>query len=644
MNKYAPIAGSFCLLVFCSVCHGEREQLPSNSICKNRVVSEVVLKNYSNAVAPVMDLDHDLQCYFHSPDRLKRKMELLAACGFKRFYVVAPPPGNPDYSTRVIPDENGNNFLSRSRRALGDDPLKLAIAYAKEAGMEAFVVFKPYEGGGAYSVPRNFVPPCGRNCIETLGGRAVGLDPFILQHPEMRLRRKPIKEHRSKPVDRIEMVFVLDRIPGREGLKNQNGVMEIAQRPNRPNLGTDAISKFPATNFALYASTDNGSYSQIPGNIAVSDKTDFRQILSANGKPLFPKPVLCRVITLSGFRLDTPYFAVSFDGDGGAFRTIPYSKSCFRAYSGTQRLPITVSPRLRDGLLTSRYGFENNGFEFEEIGPYYWDYGWKTKTLFGIARGREKYQRAALCEVYPEVRAYWLEQVQHYIDLGCGGVDIRLACHSVGITDFINYGFNTPLIAAYKEKYGVDITAQPVDPIRMMRLRGDFFLGFLKDAAELLHRNNLTMQLHLNDYLEHPTMEPFFSKAGFWAVPKVIPDWRSMVSLADEISIKDYNWGTYNPQMSGGIKDAAHAAGKPLWVHCYMQQGHDLNRQFLQDAEQDQRVTGLLLYEVKYSAGNINDGMVEIANDETVRLVPGSPFCSALLNPPQPLPHRKEQL
>lgn len=569
----------------------------------------VVLQNYTNDVSAVLDLDHDLASYFHTRDLLKRKMELLADCGIGRLYIIAPPPGEPDYSIRVVPDDSVN-FLRISREELADDPLKLAITYAKQAGLEVFVQFKPYEGGGAYSVPQGFVPPCGRNWIDSISGRAVGLDPFILSNSTMRVKRKATDEHLALPVDKIEMVFA------------------PASNP----------SQYPASNFIIYTSTDNGSYtaaySQNAGSITVSDTADSRQIFAANGELAYSGQ--CRVITLSGFSMTSPYFAVKFTGDEEAFRTIPYSDSCFIAYSGTQALPTTVTPTLRDGLLTGLYGFTNNGFEFEEIGPYYWDYGWETETLFGFARGKEEYQRGALCEAYPEVRAHWMDQIQHYIDLGCDGVDVRFLCHSAGITDFINYGFNAPLVDAYLTKYGVDITTQPLDPIKMMRLRGDFFMQFVEDAASLLHQNNLVLQLHFNDYLESPTLDPTFPGAGFWAAPKVVPTWSNMVALADEITIKDYNWAAYDPQKSSSIKDAAYAAGKPLWITCYMQQGHDLNSQFLQDAEQDQRVTGLQLYEVKYSAGTVNDGMVEFTDDGTVRLVPGSPIYSELVNPPPP--------
>jgi hypothetical protein len=228
-----------------------------------------------------------------------------------------------------------------------------------------------------------------------------------------------------------------------------------------------------------------------------------------------------------------------------------------------------------------------------------------------------------------------MKQIQRFIELGCDGVDIRLMCHSAGITDFINYSFNPPIVKEYKKRYGLDITKHKPDPVKMMKLRGDFFLEFVREAAELLHKNNLKLQMQTHDYQEHPTLDPTFPNAGFWAATQVIPDWRQVITIADEISIKDYNWGSYDPFNAGRIKNAVSSMGKPLWIHCYMQQGHDLNKNFLSSVEKDKRVTGLMLYEVVYRPGNVKDGMIEITADKKARLVPGTPFHSMLVNPPQ---------
>jgi hypothetical protein len=599
-----------------------------------------VLKGYTGQVAAVMDLDYDLICYYHTPELLKQKMQLLANCGFKRIYIVATPPGDPDYVISTTPNRKGI-FLEKSRKALDNDPLHLAVKYSKDAGMEVFIQFKPYEGGGSFTVPHGFIPPCNRNWIKTIGGRAVGVDPFIIKHPEMRPKRKNTDDLLSLPADSIEMIFVLDKIPGRNGLKVTNGAMKIEKRPDYPALNSNAIEKYPASNFTLYTSKDNGQYEAYTGKLRISEHIEQRLIRNANGELIFPGAVMCRVVRLSGFKINVPYFAVKFDGNSKVFRTIPYSSSCFKAYSGDKELPITVSPKVRNGILTEKYGFSRNGFEFNEIGPYYWDYGWKTKCLYGFARGKAKYQRGTFSEAYPQVRNHWLNQIKRFIKLGCDGVDIRLMCHSAGISDFVNYSFNPPIVKEYKKRYGIDITRHKPDPIKMMKLRGAFFLKFIKEAAELLHKNKLKLQIQVHGYQEHPTLDTTFPNAGFWASTQVIPAWQKVVKIADEISIKDYNWGTYNPFNASRIKNAVAELGKPLWVHCYMQQGHDLNKRFLSAVDKDKRVTGLMLYEVVYRPGKVQDGIVEITKTNEVRLVPGSPIQKMLVHPPKTIKRNK---
>ncbi len=596
-----------------------------------------VIKGYSGQVAAVMDFDYDMICYLHTPENLKRKVQLLADCGFKRIYIVASPPGDPDYVVSAVPNRKGT-YLTQSRKALGEDPLALAVKYFKQAGLEVFIQFKPYEGGGAFTVPEGVKPPYGKNWIKTLGGRAVGVDPFLAKHPEMRPKRKPIDNLLALPADRLEMVFVLDRIPGGTGLKITDGAMELEQRPGFPALGDDAIKRYPVSNVTLYTSKDNGAYDPWSGNVKISERLERRLIRNANGELMFPGAVLCRVIEISGFKTSDPYLAVKFDGDAKAFRTIPYSSSCFSIYSGEQRLPVTVTPRLRNSLLTGKSGFTQNGFEFNELAPYFWDAGWKRNLLYGFARGRAGYKRGTFSEAYPEVREHWLSQIKKFIAMGCDGVDIRMMCHSAGISDFINYSFNPPIVKEYQKRYGVDITKVDPDPINMMKLRGDFFLKFVKLAADLLHANKLKLQMQMHDYQENPTLDPTFPNAGFWAAGQVVPDWRKVITIADEISIKDYNWGVYNPYNAGKIKDAVARLGKPLWVHCYMQQGHDLNGKFIEEVNKDKRVTGLMLYEVVYRPGRVKDGIVEITPDDTVRLVPGSPIDKMLVKSPKPYP------
>lgn len=540
-----------------------------------------------------MDLDYDLSCAFHTPEILEQKINLLAKHDFKRLHIVAPPPGGPDYShaARLLPEDGPPNFLRQSRETFSEAPLKQAIKFAKNAGFEVIIVFKPYEGGGVFTIPHKAEPPCNRNHMETLGGSAVGIDPFIVAHPEFLIKRKPYIDLRSKTVTKIELVFILDKIDDSDAIK-------------QASFSEDVVVKFPAKKIKICTSSDNGRYELYTGPVNVAEYVELRMLKNANNESVFPKLVRCRIIEISSLKIDSSYFSVEFNGEDKAFRTIPFSMCTVFSIDG--KLPVTISPTLRhDGP------FQKIGFEFEEVGPYYWDYGWRTCTLFGFARGKMKHLRGSLCEAYPEVREYWLRQIKDFISMGADGIEIRLQSHCSGVTDFINYGFNLPLVNAYSEEYGCDILTDAVDPIKLMKIRGKFFDMFFKDVRTLLHQHKRNLLVHLHGYMERPSLNPTFHEMGFWANPKILPDWRNFIKIADEIVIKDYNFGKYNPEVANGIKNLAAKTGTPLWIHCYLQQGNDWNKDFLEAVNHDPRITGIQLYEVVWNARE-NHGIIKV--------------------------------
>ena len=75
-------------------------------------------------------------------------------------------------------------------------------------------------------------------------------------------------------------------------------------------------------------------------------------------------------------------------------------------------------------------------------------------------------------------------------------------------------------------------------------------------------------------------------------------DWKRCVEIADEITIKDYYYKLYNPSSAGAIKDCAARLGKKLWVHCYYLQGDQYDEKFLREIGRDERVSGILIYDV----------------------------------------------
>ncbi len=580
-----------------------------------------LLQGYSRAVHIVMDLDYDMICFPLTKEILAAKMRFLAEQGFRRIYIVAPPPHGTDYSVSIAPWLK-NNHLEASRQNLGE-PLKVAVAAAKAAGMEVFVQFKPYEGGGTHTVPQGVEPPSGRNWLECIGGRAVALDPFVVAHPEMRSKRKPCDMRLETPLESLELVFLLGRKPGREGLDKQ---LRMEVRPDWPALSAEEAAARPVGAVTLYTSQDNAAYAPMDGEIRFESRLERRLLRDANGQLLFPTPQLCRVVTIRGFSTTAPYLAVQLEADAEACRLIPWSESFLTGYDAQgAALPLTATATVRPGVLTRKYGFEENGFEFNELGPFYWDEGWKRANLVGIARGKDAYVRGDLCEAYPEVRAYWLRQIKEFIEMGCDGVDLRLMSHSSGIPDFTQYGYNAPVAAEYARRHRHPME-EGADPFEIMRIRGDFYTQFVKEAAEVLHASGKRLSVQFHDFQTLPTLDPTFPALGFWANPKILPNVQELLALCDEAVIKDFNWGVYMAWDASAIKDAAVAAGKPLYVTAYLEQGHDLNPEFLAAAEQDKRLSGLAIYEAVYRPGRTQDGVVDLRPDGTPYLVPDCPF------------------
>jgi hypothetical protein len=266
--------------------------------------------------------------------------------------------------------------------------------------------------------------------------------------------------------------------------------------------------------------------------------------------------------------------------------------------------------------------FNKWGFEFEFRGTGYgkptelWECGWQSSPVYGIGRGKFKYLKGTACEAYPEVRNSWLDQVDKVVCMGFNGIDFRMQNHSNMVSDYVNYGYNEPIINRYKEKYGVDIINEKADPLKIMSIRGEFYTLFLRDAEEIIHAAGRKLQIHLRHCYEDPILSYAHNELGFCSMPKVLLDWKKAIDLADEITIKDYYHNKYRTWMSKGIKEYARDQGKLVWTHCYIDQGNELNSDYIHAIEADEYIGGILLYEVANSErAHSRQGLISIHED-----------------------------
>lgn len=578
------------------------------------------------AIAPVVDIFPQMAVGFHDQARVAEEMRLLKSFGFDRVYFVLCNPGYPTFSNPILclqpPDVPGfENYTFKSIAALGDP----AFAYLHEChrqGMEAFAILKPYEGGGGSTVPH-----AARLAFEpfrekSIGGDRIGFDALLSKRPDLRIKRREIPDYDrlvAQAVTRISLTFCVDEIPGHDDQVHRSAVESTAR-------------------YHLLISEDNGTYVPYKGRLQISEKLVESILRDANGYVLSSTPKRCREVLFTS--LEVPegisYFAVlvetcekqflipqsmvSLSGPEGA---IPCTSTAFvrrggnsiqNALSARDRIwGMEQVPRTIDDFAEASETVPEWGFEFEWYGSGFWGPGWQSTSAIGIAKGKLEWLKGTPCEAYPEVREYWLDWVKRCIGMGFDGVDIRLQSHSSMVSDYVEYGFNEPLIKAYRKVHGIDISETGPDPLELMAIRGQFFSQFVSEAAEALHAAGRKLQIHLRNCHEKPTLSSDFNELGFWAMPKVwLRDWRSLVDLADEVTIKDYHFNDYDPAVAGEIKRYTTLRGKRVWVHCYVSQGRELNEDYFAQVESDPDVAGVLIYEVAHSSNNeVNLGLIE---------------------------------
>ncbi len=565
-------------------------------------------------IAPVVDIQPQLRG-FHDYCRIQEEITLLKNLGFERIYFVLCQPGYSAFSDptiSIMPTDKGTeNHTLESILALGD-PNWAYMYETKRQGMEAWAIIKPYESGTGFTIPHGANASLSRKKIETIGGQHIHFDNLISENPDLRLKRKPLSDSILKrldePIESLEVAFCLDHF--RQKISSEN-YFEF--------MGLN-VSEIQIPDIVLWISQDNGRYIKYGDNFKVSSAIEYLQTKDANGFLINDTLKRFLVITIKDFRIpdDYSYIAITLDEYKNLY-TIPYSM--IRAYTSSGEIPVTTGIHVRNSLSPiernkpyekREWGLETRpvkgddagksfmdwGFEFEFQGTGHWGDGWVNSPVYGIAKGKREYMAGTPCEAYPEVQEYWLDQVRRVIAMGFDGIDFRFQNHSGMTTDYINYGYNEPIIKQYNEIYGIDILKKHADPLKIMEIRGEYFLSFLEKAANVIHSNGKKMQIHLRHVHENPQLSDDFNELGFWAMPKILLDWKKAIDLADEVTIKHYYHGKYRPWMGDSIKTYANNQGKRVWVHNYFTQGDGINYNFFRAIEKDERIGGILLYEV----------------------------------------------
>jgi hypothetical protein len=277
---------------------------------------------------------------------------------------------------------------------------------------------------------------------------------------------------------------------------------------------------------------------------------------------------------------------------------------------GNQSPPVTPAPGTAAGD-TAGPAFCRTGFRFDvpygnAIGAMD-DIAWVDGRLpLGIAVGYERHLQGALCPSYPEVQAWWMRQVENCIEAGVDGVDFRIVNHNRAF-DWEAFGFNEPLVAAFKQRYGVDIRREAFDREAWRRLRGEMYTGFLRKASARLRQAGKSAQTHISARMGDPK----------WHTEMEIHyDWPAWIreGLMEEVTIKMGDMASAPAQRAAAM---ARAAGMKVNFCPYVNgvpkrpDGPEIVRHLVQEALSG-GADGLIIYENAAFMAGRSGGAIDI--------------------------------
>ncbi|MSU69407.1 MAG: hypothetical protein EXS39_01230 [Opitutaceae bacterium] len=416
------------------------------------------------------------------------------------------------------------------------EPLRAAVAAAHAHGLEIYAVQKPYGGGASGSYPDGSPEAGSTSRLTKIGGTLQYVIPFLEAHPEMRLQRQPPSDPapHAGPIREIRLVKA-----------------DAAETRLRPE------------HLQIWVSENNYKYRRLPlmpqGTVGVEPaKREVRDyygnVLTRAGDPV-------RVMRLTGLELHAPFVVLTttFAEGAGDFRNTPIGM--IEVFGEGSRPLVCVVATHAASWIQPR-DFRTYGLEYDmgfghlavaldepwkgvKKNPWQGQEGkdpYAEHALFGlgpvggfvgIALGRNEFLPAVPCEAYPEVRAKWLSWVRAMLDAGVDGVDLRISGHGCLSDEPWAYGWNPPVVAAYREKFG----SGPVEPGKLAMVRGDFYTIFLREAAALVRARGKKLRVHLHAEAFRP--DPAFGQLnGFPA--NIDFQWRRWIQegLMDEVTLR----------------------------------------------------------------------------------------------------------
>lgn len=495
--------------------------------------------------------------------------------------------------------------------------LAYVVEKAHAAGMEVHAVFKPFEMGGLYHthfmVPHPFPRPVGIPVVANHIGISYMVDPFVLEHPDMRLKRMAGDWNPPGRVTEIKLVKA-DDAPAeikREYLSvwtsRRNGEAFLYEKPWNMHDGIEERGGKPRRVLTLRGldidekqryiivkcsrRTPHGSFSNA--------LHDFMEIY-AGGRRLpsvaFDEHVGLRKLERSRLNQGRPLYP-------GAGIISPYARhpAVLEFVKDTQRISDIYEQYYRLDVLTPREWHELSADIRDDFTPFLdRDHG-VMSGFAGLYRGKAEYCSSLLHPVYPEVRNYWLDVTRRCLACGVDGVSYRVGNHNRSSEPEL-YGFNDPVLKA---------TGGSTDAAAVSKTNGDVYTQFLREARDLLHAAGkvITIQVATDTHQKYSYTPWNFE----WQWERWIEE-----DIADVVYAYPRAADWTEDDLAGRIAEKARRHGKPVIFKCGV--SPDAVEQALRSAQKYPGIAAINLYETAFFTHISQDGVLE-GSPELVKLI-----------------------
>ncbi len=380
-------------------------------------------------------------------------------------------------------------------RQLGN-PLKVAVEAGHRHGLEVFAYYKPYETGPGIIFPAGTAEAAKWGWLDCLGGKLAWLDPFVRDHPELRIKRRT------------------DDLPA--------GNATAIVRSIRLTKHDAAPTRVTAAHLQIWTSPNNHQYQRKDVKFTVTESVEpsRRDVHDQKGTVLTKAGAPVRVLTLSGLALDDRYILVTTDFTDGQPDFANSGLALVTMLDGDgHEIPGTIAS---GGAIwgANLVDFRTKGLVF--------DYGWGAAPVvldapndrelrslgaglpmdaaeangrqgfIAFTRGRNAYLPGALCETEPAVRDFWLRNVDDILATGVDGIDLRDEGHSTHTDHPEDYGYNDIVLRLARERPG-DLRAN------IAAVRGDAYTAFVRDCRQRVKQAGKTLRYNLQIDFYRPT-------------------------------------------------------------------------------------------------------------------------------------------